>query len=164
MPQMSFRVVMLLVLLAVLSIVLFFLPRDGFTNLDTSAPAPIIDSPPRLYPARNIAVSGPASPAQAAPAEEVRMASPETAYDKFAPNEESAAIPERMRYPERMFQPAPSNATREIAEAAGIASASSSQAAHSMQAFAPEIASNGGEFMNGIFANDSSEPGAYSAF
>jgi hypothetical protein len=33
-----------------------------------------------------------------------------------------------------------------------------------MQAFTPEFAQNGGEFMQGIFANDSSEPGAFSAF
>jgi hypothetical protein len=161
---MSFRVGLLFVLLLVLSIILFFLPRDGFTNLDTSAAAPIIEQPPRQYPARTIVSGGPSVPSQAAPSDEIRLMSPEVAHDEYAPNQESAAIPERLRHPERMFQPAPSNSTREIAEAAGIASASSSQAAHSMQAFATEVASNGGEFMNGIFANDSSEPGAYSAF
>ena len=161
---MSFRVGLLFVLLAVLSAILFFLPRDGFTSLDTSAAAPIIDQQPRQYPRRTVVSGGPNVPSQAAASDEVRMISPEVANDEYAPNQESAAIPERLRHPERMFQPAPSNSTREIAEASGIASSSSSQAAHSMQAFAPEVASNGGEFMNGIFANDSSEPGAYSAF
>ena len=164
MPQMSFRIGLLFGLLVLLSVVLWFIPREGFTSLDTSSAAPLIEKPPRIYPARNIVSSGPASPSQSAPSDEIRIASPEVARDPYAPNEESASIPERMRYPERMFQPAPSNATREIAEAAGIANASASQAAHSLQAFAPEVASNGGEFMQGIFANDTSEPGAYSMF
>ena len=73
-------------------------------------------------------------------------------------------MPERLRHPERMFQPGPDNSTRGIAEASGIASASASQAGHAMQAFTPEFAQNGGEFMQGIMANDISEPGAYSAF
>jgi hypothetical protein len=63
-----------------------------------------------------------------------------------------------------MFNPAPSNDTVDIAPASGIASASANQAANALQAFTPEFAQNGGEFMQGIFANDSSEPGAYSAF
>ena len=163
-PQMSFRVGLLFALLVILSIILFFLPREGFVALNTSAAAPLIEQPSKLYPARTMVASGPSTPSQAPQLDEVRMASPEVAHDKYAPNEESASMPERMRYPERMFQPAPSNSTREIAEASGIASASSSQASHSMQSFAPEVASNGGEFMNGIFANDSSEPGSYSAF
>jgi hypothetical protein len=63
-----------------------------------------------------------------------------------------------------MFQPGPDNSTHGIAEASGIASASSSQASHAMQAFTPEFAQNGGEFMQGIMANDSAEPGMYSPF
>ena len=35
---------------------------------------------------------------------------------------------------------------------------------NAMQAFTPEMAQNGGEFMQGIFANDSSESGGFSAF
>jgi hypothetical protein len=63
-----------------------------------------------------------------------------------------------------MFNPAPHNDNVDVAPASGIASASANQAAHALQAFTPEFAQNGGEFMQGIFANDSSEPGAYSAF
>ena len=92
------------------------------------------------------------------------MSSPEVAHDPYGSNEESAAHPERLRHPERMFQPAPDNTTHSIAEASGIASASSSQAGHAMSSFTPEFAQNGGEFMQGIMANDTSEPGAYSAF
>ncbi len=161
---MSFRIGLLFGLLILLSIGIWFLPREGFESLNTSAPAGILEREPRIYPARNIAQAGPASPSQEAPSDEIVMTSPESAHDPYQPPQDSASIPERLRHPERMFQPAPSNSTREIAEAAGVASASASQAAHSMNAFAPEFASNGGEFMSGIFANDTSEPGAYSAY
>ena len=161
---MSFRIGLLLGLLVALSVVLWFMPREGFSSLDTSAPAPVIERPPRIYPARNVSVSGPSAPAQAPPNEEIRMASPEVAHDPYEATEESSAIPERLRHPERMFNPAPSNDVVDIAPASGIASASANQAANALQAFTPEFAQNGGEFMQGIFANDSSEPGAYSAF
>jgi hypothetical protein len=161
---MSFRVGLLIGLLVVLSVVLWFLPREGFQSLDTSAAAPILERQPKIYPARSIAVSGPATPAQAAPRDELIMSAPETAHDPYAPPEESASIPERMRYPERMFQPPPENATRDIAEAAGVANAAASQAMHAMNAFAPEFAQNGGEFMQGIFANDTMEPSGFASY
>jgi len=46
----------------------------------------------------------------------------------------------------------------------GIGAAASQATANSMQTFAPEFAQNGGEFMNGIFANDTTEPTNFSAF
>lgn len=161
---MSFRIGLLIAALVILTVVLWFMPRDGFTNLNTSTPAPVIDRPPRLYPARTVAAAGPSAPSQEANPDEVRIAMPEVANDPYAPNEESAAHPERLRHPERMFKPAPSNTSVDIGEAAGIASMSSSQASNALQAFTPEMAQNGGEFMQGIFANDSSEPGGFSAF
>ena len=161
---MSFRIGLLIAVLIILTIGLWFMPRDGFTNLNTSTPAPIIEAPPRIYPARNIVSGGPSVPNQAANPDEVRITMPEVANDPYAPNEESAAHPERLRHPERMFQPAPSNTSVDIGEASGIASSSASQASNAMQAFAPEMAQNGGEFMQGIFANDSSESGGFSAF
>jgi hypothetical protein len=161
---MSFRVGLLIGLLILLSAVLWFIPREGFQSLDTSAAAPIMNYQPQIYPARNIASAGPSTPNQAPPEDEVRIASPEVAMDPYMPNEESASIPERLRHPERMFKPAPMNDTREIAEASGVASSSAAQAAQALQAFTPEFAQNGGEFMQGIFANDTTEPGAYSSF
>ena len=161
---MSFRVGLLVALLVLLSVGLWFMPRDGFMNLNTSSPAPTIERPPIIYPKRVIVPSGPAAPSQEAPPDEVRVMPPEVARDPYMPNEESASIPENLRHPERMFKPAPSNTTSEIAEAAGIASASANQAANAMQAFAPEMAQNGGEFMQGIFANDAAESGAFASF
>lgn len=161
---MSFRVALLLGILIVLSFALYFIPREGFQTLDTSAAAPILERQPRIYPARTVVSSGPATPNQEPPSDEVIMTPPEAAHDPYEPPQDSATIPERMRYPERMFQPAPSNSTREIAEAAGIASASASRASQAMTSFAPEVAQNGGEFMDGIFANDTSEPGVFSSF
>jgi len=140
------------------------MPIDGFKNLDTSAAAPIIEHEPMIYPARRIVPGGPSTPNQMAPPNEVRMSSPEVANDPYMPNEESASHPERLRHPERMYQPAPQNTTHEIAEASGIASSASVQASNAMGSFTPEFAQNGGEFMQGIMANDSAEPGQYSAF
>lgn len=161
---MSFRIGILVALLVALSAILWFMPRDGFKNLDTSGDAPVLERQPVIYPARNIVSGGSSTPNQMAEQNEIRIASPEIARDPYSTNEESASIPERLRHPERMFQPGPDNSTRGIAEASGIASASSTQAANAMQAFTPEFAQNGGEFMQGIMANDSSEPGSYSTF
>jgi hypothetical protein len=161
---MSFRIGLLLGLLVLLSLVLWFMPRDGFTSLNTSTAAPVIERQQIIYPARNVMPGGPSSPNQMAEQNEQRVMSPEVAHDPYAENEESAAIPERLRHPERMFQPGPDNSTRGIAEASGIASASASQAGNALQTFTPEFAQNGGEFMQGIMANDSAESGSFSAF
>ena len=140
------------------------MPNDGFKNLDTSSAAPVIDRQPIIYPARRVSPGGASTPNQMPPQDEVRMSSPEVANDPYSQNEESAVIPERLRHPERMFQPGSDNTTNGIAEASGIASASASQAGNALQTFTPEFAQNGGEFMQGIMANDTSEPGGYSAF
>ena len=161
---MSFRIGVLIAVLILLTTVLWFSPRDGFTSLNTSAPAPVIEVPPVVYPRRVVSPGGSSTPNQRAPPEELRVTSPEVANDPYETTEESAAHPERLRHPERMFEPAPSNSSVDIGDASGIASASASQANHAMQAFTPEFAQNGGEFMQGIFANDSAEPGMYSAF
>jgi hypothetical protein len=108
---MSFRIGLLFGLLVILGIILWFIPRDGFQNLNTSAPAPIMDREPIIYPARNIVSGGPSGPSQMPPPGEERMMSPEVAMDPYSQNEESASIPERLRHPERMFKPAPDNTT-----------------------------------------------------
>ena len=151
-------------LLILLSVALWFIPREGFQSLNTSAAAPVIDYQPQIYPARNVVSAGPSSPNQAPPQNEIRMTSPEVAMDPYMQNEESASIPERLRHPERMYKPAPNNDTRSIAEASGVASESANQAANALQSFTPEFAQNGGEFMQGIFANDTTEPNGYSTF
>jgi len=161
---MSFRIGLLLGLLIILSVALWFMPREGFKAFDTSSAAPALERQAVIYPARNTVPGGPSAPSQMAEPNEMRMSSPEVAMDPYAQNEESASIPERMRNPERMFEPGMDNTTRGIAEASGIASASASQAGNAMQAFTPEFAQNGGEFMQGIMANDTSEPGGYSSF
>jgi len=167
---MSFRIGLLLAVLVILAAGLWFIPSDGFMNftgkgeLNTFTAASPTEYKPQIYPARNTVPAGPGSPNQQAPAGDTRISTPEVAMDPYAPNEESASIPERLRHPDRMFRPAPDNNTVEIAEASGIASASANQAANALQAFAPEMAQNGGEFMNGIFANDAMETTGYSAF
>jgi len=140
------------------------MPKEGFTPLNTTSAAPVIERQPIVYPARNVSPGGASTPNQMAPQDEVRMASPEVAHDPYEQNEESSSMPERLRHPERMFQPGPDNSTLGIAEASGVASSSASQAGNALQTFTPEFAQNGGEFMQGIMANDTSEPGGYSAF
>ena len=161
---MSFRIGLLLGLLVILSVVLWFMPREGFMSLDMSAAAPVMEHQPRIYPARNVVSGGPSSPMQMPDPNEVRMSSPEVAMDPYMPSEESASHPERLRHPERMYKPAPANTTHDIASASGVASAAANHAAGALNSFTPEFAQNGGEFMDGIMANDMSEPGGYSAF
>ena len=141
------------------------MPNEGFQfnyALNTSSAAPEVEYKPRVYPARNVVASGPSAPNQAADPRETHVAPPEVARDPYEASEESAAHPERLRHPERMFQPAPSNQTHDIAVASGVASAT--HASNALNSFTPEFAQNGGEFMQGIFANDTSEPGGFSAF
>lgn len=71
---------------------------------------------------------------------------------------ESSEIPERLRNPERMFKQAEQPGESDIAVEGGLASfrglTSRSTNANIIQQFSPELAQNGGEFMDNIFAND----------
>jgi hypothetical protein len=72
---------------------------------------------------------------------------------------------DNMRYPERLFGPAPSPQSTSIAVASGNASTLNSGVNVALQTFSPDFAQNGTEFIpGGIFANDVGDNPNYSAF
>ena len=123
------------------------------------SPAPVIVRQAPVYPERNITPSGPSSPSQAPSSEEMIVYDPPQASDPYQGEQESSAIPETLRHPERTYRPAPAQQHTTIAQQAGLASSVSSGPAAST-----EMIQNGGEFMSGVFANDSFDDTSFSAF
>lgn len=105
---------------------------------------------------RLVSSSGPASPAQAPPRSlPTHIAPPEQPYDPQEKSYESAQIPERLRHPERSFGPAVMSDETEHSVASGIASNAAQITSNAYQQFGPEMAMNGGAFLdNGVMAND----------
>jgi hypothetical protein len=95
---------------------------------------------------------------------QVRHVKDEAPFDPSEHVEESAQIPERLRHPERSFSPGYVNDETQNAVASGVASYSANVTARAEQTFGPEFVQNGGQFMEGIVANDDSAAVAYSGF
>jgi hypothetical protein len=139
---------------------------DTFTNYSPPAmahvpdnvPMPIVEGP------RTVLGSGPSAPSQAAPLNVVREVGPPGAKDPYDEHNEGANAPEKLRHPERMFRPAPQMDAVEAIEDSGIGGPANMATANAMQTFAPEFAQNGGIFMDGIAANDTSIPTNFSSF
>ena len=84
--------------------------------------------------------------------------------ESSAPQQEEAGFTERLRHPEASFQRHPGDQGSTAPEVqAGRASQISSPGAANQQPFASELAQNGGELMNGLFAFDSQEPQGFSS-
>ena len=146
---------------------IYFIIKDKIFSLNSvnvvdtfEVPAPtsieIRQAP--IYPPRNISPSGPNSPNQQAPNEIVVYSEPGP-KDPYYESQESSEIPENLRHPERSFRPPPTNNTTSIAVEAGIASNTGAQSG-----VTPEFIQGGGEFMPGIFANDTLSDKSYSSF
>jgi hypothetical protein len=76
----------------------------------------------------------------------------------------SSNMKDNMRYPERLFGPAPKPVNTTIPVASGNASVLTSGVNNALQTFSPDFAQNGGEFVSGgIFANDVFDNPNYSA-
>jgi hypothetical protein len=133
-------------------------------NFEIPAPASIEIRQAPLYPPRTISPSGPNPPNQAAPNNEVVMYGEPEPKDPYYESQESSDVPERMRYPERSFRPAPTNDNTNIAVQGGIASNNIQVTSDNSQVFQPEFIQGGGEFMPGIYANDILSDKSYSAF
>uniref|UniRef100_A0A6C0L667 Uncharacterized protein n=1 Tax=viral metagenome TaxID=1070528 RepID=A0A6C0L667_9ZZZZ len=101
---------------------------------------------------------------QQVPVQRVMHVKDEAPFDPSEHVEESAQIPERLRHPERSFSPGYVNDETQNAVASGVASYSADVTARAEQTFGPEFVQNGGQFMEGIVANDDSAAVAYSGF
>ena len=133
-------------------------------QFEVPAPASIEIRQAPIYPPRNIMPSGPNSPSQEAPNNEMIVYGEPTPKDPYYEPQDSSDIPERQRYPERSFRPPPLNDNTSIAVEAGIASNNIQVSSDNSQKLQPEFIQGGGEFMPGIYANDTFSDTSYSAF
>jgi len=163
------------ILLAVLLAGILFLAYQLYLNLTTPklvieetfiAPAPMVTQP-IPEPERVVAPGGPNSPNQMPPPTHdttERLPGPEDS-DPLDDSYGSSNMKDNMRYPERLFGPAPTPQATSIAVAAGNASTLSSGVNVALQTFSPDFAQNGSEFIpGGIFANDILDNPNYSSF
>jgi hypothetical protein len=153
------------VVVAVLLAGVLFLAYQLYLNVSTSklvieedfiAPAPMVTQP-IPEPERTISPGGPNSPNQMPPPTHdtnERLPGPEDS-DPLDDSYGSSNLKDNMRYPERLFGPAPPPVDTSIAVGSGNASVLNSGVNRALQTFSPDFAQNGSEFLNGgIFAND----------
>lgn len=136
------------------------MPTESFKP----APASIEVRQAPVYPERQIAPSGPNSPNQAAPDNQMVIYRDPVPTDPYNESHESSDIPEKLRHPERSYRPPPHNDNTTIAVQSGIANNVQQPTAANTQQFSEEMIQGGGEFMPGIFANDTFDDASYSAF
>ncbi len=133
-------------------------------SFEVPAPASIEIRQAPIYPERVVMPSGPNPPSQEAPGNQVVVYGEPAATDPYYETQESSDIPENLRYPERSFRPPPLNNNTSIAVEAGIASNNVQVTSDNSQRMQPEFIQGGGEFMPGIYANDTYSDTNYSAF
>jgi len=128
------------------------------------APASIEIRQAPLYPERTITSSGPHSPNQDSTQGERIVYSEPTPTDPYYEKEDSSDIPEHLRHPENAFRPPPLNNNTSIAVQSGVASQNIQVSSDGSQQFQQEMIQGGGEFMPGIFANDTFNDASFSTF
>ena len=133
---------------------------------EVPAPAPPVYLDPPADIPRTISPGGPSAPSQATPPSEYRqprLPGPEDS-DPYDETYGSSQMKDNLRYPERFFGPAPEPANTQIALESGVAGIENAEVSQAIQTFSPEMAQNGGQFIEGgIFANDTIDNPNYSA-
>ena len=127
--------------------------QESFASPYIPVPPMAVESPKQIPTEQVIAPAGPNPPAQKAPDGVRHVMADEQPVDPYAESEGDAYAPEKLRNPERMFRPAPENNDTSIAAQGGLASTLNAVPQHVGQ-FAPEMAQNGGFFMDSVAAND----------
>jgi hypothetical protein len=162
--------------LLVLGFILYFFVRDNIfevsspsapvkkESFEVPAPASIEIRQAPIYPPRTVAPSGPNPPSQAAPQNQMVVYGEPAPEDPYYEPQDSSDIPERQRYPERSFRPPPVNNNTAIAVESGIASNNIQVTSDNSQKFQTDFIQGGGEFMPGIYANDTYSDTNFSAF
>lgn len=148
----------------------YFLVRDkifenvpqGSEQFDIPAPGPIEIRQAPQYPSRAAMPSGPNPPSQAG--DNTIVYGDPQAKDPYHEMQENSDIPERMRNPENSFRPAPAQDQHQIAVQSGVASQRIQSSSDNSQQYSEEFIQGGGEFMPGIFANDTLNDTNFSAF
>ncbi len=163
------------IVFAVLVAGVLFLAYQLYLNLSSPkllieetfiAPAPVVTQP-IPEPERVVSPGGPNSPNQMPPPTHdttERLPGPEDS-NPLEDDYGSSNMEDNMRYPERLFGPAPKPQQTAIAVGADVASNLNSGVNTALQTFSPDFAQNGTEFIpGGIFANDAFDNPNYSSF
>ena len=117
------------------------------------APAPPVVAQIAEEPPRVVAPAGP-NPPSAAPPKKVVTFTPEAeARDPFDELNGENPVKDSLRHPERSFGPGVENMGTNVSRDAGV---SADSVRSGVATFSPEFAQNGGEFLNGVGANDMS--------
>jgi hypothetical protein len=170
-----FNRILIALALAVVAFVVYLLLKSykpswfGFDSFSsTPAAAPSLELQARVEPPRTVSPAGP-NPPNVAPQpptpEEERQPPPDvTARDPLDDPNSSGDLQDNLRHPERSFSPGlkPTDVDRSVMS--GVASSRSMTSSQALQTFAPEMAQNGGEFMQGIAANDTMSDTEFAAF
>lgn len=133
-------------------------------GFEVPAPAALEIRQAPLEKPRRIVASGPNPPSQAASDDEAVIYGEPAATDPYAERAEAADAPEQLRHVERSFRPAPQNVMTGLAVQAGIAGESAQTSPQAYQKFGTDFVQNSGEFMTGIYANDTMSDANYSTF
>lgn len=133
-------------------------------KFEVPAPSSIEIRQAPIYPERTVSPSGPNPPSQSAPENEMVHYSQPNPSDPYSEPNESSDIPENLRYPERSFRPPPNNDNTSIAVHSGVASNQLQVSSDNSQGYQTEMIQGGGEFMPGIFANDTFNDNQFSSF
>lgn len=139
-------------------------PSELFSTHSVPAPASIEIRQAPAYPPQVVASSGPNAPSQAPPSGEMVVYAEPQATDPYHEQQESSDIPENLRHPERSFRSTPLNDSTSLAVQSGVASHQTQVSNDNSQQFQTELISGGGEFMPGIFANDTFNDTSFSSF
>jgi hypothetical protein len=148
---------------------------DAFTTATTAVEreevpgfAPPMQQQPRVEPPLVTTPSGP-SPPNAIPNPKADYEPPEVppeveAHDPYDSPNSSSNLQDSLRQPQRMFSPGVVPTDTRLVMDSGSASPFTQVTAQSLQTFTPEMAMNGGEFMKGIAANDTTSDMNYASF
>lgn len=124
----------------------------------------IIESAPRTISMP----SGPNSPSQALYAGNetdttISHKEPEATFgNNSAEYNASPDAPDSVRHPERSYRPAPANSQTHIMKESGIGSSVQNISPQNYQSYSTDTIQNSGEFMGGVFANDTTSDMSYS--
>ena len=176
-PKRSMNSYLTLFGILLVGFIVYFLIRDKLFDIpsstpyssdpesfNTPAPTSIEIRQAPLYPPRVIAPSGSHGPSQAPPQDEVIVHREPQPTDHYSDHHENSEIPENLRYPERSFRAPPLNDQTDIAVQSGVASNHTQVSSNNTQSFQQEFIQGGGEFMPGIFANDTFDDKSFSSF
>jgi hypothetical protein len=156
-PKLLLALSLSLVLFMIYWGVLTYYPEVlGFESVNTVTMVPVVEPVYRPMPPPEIPMPMP-MPSET-PTPVVMAADP-----MQAPNA-SSEEPQELRHPERLFEPAVKSKNTQIAVDSGIASANANATSEALQVFSPEMAQNGGEFMEGVFPLDSTSGSSFATF